>query len=67
MKINNILTLFIFSTSLLLACYSTKETSNTKIVQNDSTFIEKTAQNYKEYMRTHSVEEEEKEEKVYCE
>ena len=36
MKINNILTLFIFCTSLLISCYSKKEISNTKIIQNDS-------------------------------
>ena len=48
MKINNIQTLFIFSSSLLLSCYSTKEISNTEIVQNDSTFIEETVLNYEE-------------------
>ena len=48
MKINNILTLFIFSSSLLLSCYSTKEIANTEIVQSDSTFIEETVLNYEE-------------------
>ena len=40
MKINNILTLFIFSNSLLLSCYSTKEITNTDNALNKNSITE---------------------------
>ncbi len=40
MKINNILTLFIFSNSLLLSCYSTKEITNTNNALNENSITE---------------------------
>ena len=48
MRINKILTLSIFSSSLFLSCYNTKEISNTETKQNDSTIIEEGTSNYKE-------------------
>ena len=43
MKINNILTLFIFSNSLLLSCYSTKEITNTDNTLNKNSITESIA------------------------